>query len=79
MRMRISWGGSISSLAIAGHVHCRGGLSTLHERTITKRVCFDNEGTPRRHRRSIGRRLALTHGDSEVYSSPTLVKRPLAF
>ena len=45
-----------------------------------KRVRFDNEGTPRRHRRSTRRRLAVTaHGDGEAYSSPTLVRRPLAF
>ena len=44
-----------------------------------KRVCFANQGTPRRHKRSTERRLAVTHGDGEVHSSPTLVRQPLTF
>jgi len=44
-----------------------------------KRACFANEGTPRYHRTSTGRRLAVTHGNVEVYSSPILVGCPLAF
>ena len=44
-----------------------------------KRVTLQQWGTPRRYRRSTGRRLAVTHSDGEAYSSPTLVRRPLAF
>ena len=33
---------------------------------LPKRVCFDNEGIPRHHKRSTGRRLAVTHGDGEA-------------
>ena len=44
-----------------------------------KHVCFNNEGTSRRNRISIGKQLAVIQVDSEAYSSPTLVRCPLVF
>ena len=78
-RDKISSGRSILCSAIADCVHCLVGLSTWVNHCQSMYASTMKEHQLRCHRRSRGRPLAVTHGEGEVYSSPKLVRRPLAF
>ena len=57
MRDEISKGGSIPSSTIAGCVHCLRRPKRRHKymsEPAPKHAYFENEGTPRYHRRSKG-------------------------